>query len=96
MLLEFEVSRYEGYFDAKRQLNEEHALGEMEISENGPNLPNANKILLSAVNKYSQSKKSSDSSWHFCHKSDDVRTYSTSKVVQKLLKFKSKFPFVDT
>ena len=67
----------------------------MEISENGPNLPNSDKILVSAMNKYWQSKKSSDSSWHFCHKSD-VRTYSTSKVVQKLLKVKSKFPFMDT
>ena len=43
--------------DAKRQLNEEHALDEMDISENGPNLPNADKILLSAMNKYWQSNK---------------------------------------
>ena len=42
--------------DAKRQLNEEHALDEMDISENGPNLPNADKILLSAMNKYCQFK----------------------------------------
>ena len=45
------VSRYEGHFDARRELKEEHALDEMEISENVPNLPNADKILLSAMNK---------------------------------------------
>ena len=43
--------------DAKRQLNEEHALDEMDISENGPNPPNADKILLSAINNYWQSNK---------------------------------------
>ena len=90
------VSRYEGHFDSKRQLKEEYALDEMEISENGPNLPNADKLLAAAMHKYWQSKANSlDSSWHFCHKSDDVRTYSNrSKVIEKLMKIKPKFTFM--
>ena len=82
----------------KRQLKEEYVLDEMEISENGPNLPNADKLLAAAMHKYWQSKANSlDSSWHFCHKSDDVRTYSNrSKVIEKLIKIKPKFPFMNT
>ena len=79
-------------------MKEEHARDEMEISENGPNLPHDDKHLAAAMQKYWQSKaSSSDSSWHFCHKSDDVRTYSKrSKVIEKLMKIKPKFPFMNT
>ena len=89
------VSRYETHFDAKRQLKEIHALDEMIIAENGPNLVHADKLLTSAMDKYWK-EKSQDGSWHFCHRSEDIRTFSTnSKVIQKLLNVKSKFPFMD-
>ena len=89
------VSRYEVHFDSKRQLSEEHALEEMEISENGPDMANADNVLASAMHKY-WSVKSKDSFWHFCHKSQDMRTYkSKSKVVDRLLKAKPKFPFMN-
>ena len=89
------VSRYETHFDAKRQLKEVHALDEMIIAENGPNLVHADKLLTSAMDKYWK-EKSQDGSWHFCHRSEDIRTFSNnSKVVQKLLNVKSKFPFMD-
>ena len=72
------VSRYEGHFDSKRQVKEDYALDEMEIAENGPNLPNADMILSSAMDK-----------------TEDVRTYTgTSKVVDRLMKIKPKFPFM--
>ena len=90
------VSRFEVHFDAKRQLKESHALEEMEIAENGPELVHADKLLNNAMDKYWNSKAQSDGSWHFCHKSEDIRTYSKqSKVVQKLLKVKPKFPFMN-
>ena len=38
------VSRYESHFDAKRQLKEVHALDEMIITENGPNLVRSSEI----------------------------------------------------
>ena len=88
------VSRYETHFDKKRQLSEIHALDEMVIAENGPELVHADKILICAMNKYwhDQSKAGT---WHFCHKTDDIRTYSkNSKVVEKFLKSKPKFGFM--
>ena len=44
------VSRYN--FTSSRQLIEENALYEMIMSENGPNLHEANGILERAMNKY--------------------------------------------
>ena len=88
------VSRYETHFDKKRQLKEIHALEEMEIAENGPELVHADKILTKAMSEY-WAENSVDGKWHFCHKSNDIRTYSNnSKVVQKLLNTKPKFPFM--
>ena len=37
-------------------MKEDYALDEMEIAENGPNLPNADKILASVMDKYWQAK----------------------------------------
>ena len=45
------VSRYENRFTASPQLTEENALKEMIISENGPNLHEANGILEHALNE---------------------------------------------
>ena len=89
------VSRYEVHFDAKRQLKEEHALEEMEIAENGPELVHADRLLSLAMDKYWKEKDSADGTWHFCHISNDIRTYSKeSKVVKELLNVKPKFPFM--
>ena len=39
-------------------------------------------------------EKSSDGKWHFCHKTDDIRTYNkNSKVVEKFLTAKPKLAF---
>ena len=66
----------------------------MEIAENGPELVHADKILTKAMSEY-WAENSVDGKWHFCHKSSDIRTYSNnSKVVQKLLNTKPKFPFM--
>ena len=89
------VSRYEVHFDAKRQLKEDHALEEMEIAENGPELVHADRLLSLAMDKYWKEKDSADGTWHFCHKTNDIRTYSKdSKVVKKLMNVKPKFPFM--
>ena len=82
------------HFDSKRQLNETSALEEMEIAENGPELAHAGNIIASAMDNYWK-EKSSDGKWHFCHKTDDIRTYNkNSKVVQKFLTAKPKLAFM--
>ena len=89
------VSRYEVHFDAKRQLKEDHALEEMEIAENGPELVHADRLLSLAMDKYWKEKDSADGTWHFCHNTNDIRTYCKySKVVKKLMNVKPKFPFM--
>ena len=66
----------------------------MEIAENGPELVHANKLLTCAMNKYWKDM-SPDGIWHFCHKSEDIRSYSKkSKVVQKYMNVKEKLPFM--
>ena len=67
----------------------------MEIAENGPEFVHADKLLTCAIDKYWTDKSSEGGSWQFCHKSEDIRTFSkNSKVVQKLLNVKAKFPFM--
>ena len=56
------VSRYEAHFDKSRQFTEEHALEEMEISENAPKLVRAYKVLKSAMNYYWKKNMPSDRS----------------------------------
>ena len=88
------VSRYENHFDASRQLDEDHALEEMFIAENGPNIVHADKLLISAMNRYWKDQ-SKDGGWHFCHKSDDLRLHlKPSKTVQKHLNVQVKLPFM--
>ena len=88
------VSRYECHFDSSRQLKEEHALDEMIIAENGPDIVHADKLLISAMNQYWKDN-TLDGAWHFCHKSEDIRSYGKpSKSVQKHLSVKRKFPFM--
>ena len=90
------VSRYEHHFDASRQLKEDRALDEMEIAENGPELVKADAVLSAAMNKFWSEKSPKDPSWHFCHKTQDVRTYAgESKVVKRLLSVESKLPFME-
>ena len=89
------VSRYEQHFDSARQLTEEKALDEMEISENGPAFVKADTVLNAAMDNYWKSKKS-DNFWHFIHKSHDIRAHSgESKVVKKCLNMASRLPFMD-
>ena len=88
------VSRYEKHFHHSRQPNEEHALNEMIIAENGPFLHEAEGIIESAMDKYWG--KHTNGKWHFLRVSEDVRSYTggASKVVGKLLERRSKLSFM--
>ena len=86
------VSRYEKHFKADRQLGEENAELEMEISENGPLLIHADKILKTAMDKYWSTTEIGR--WHFVSKgSDNLKT--TSKVVARLKKERSRLSFME-
>ena len=50
------VSRYETHFDTNRQFKEIHALDEMIIAENGPDIVHADKLLRSAMAKHCKEK----------------------------------------
>jgi hypothetical protein len=87
------VSRYEKHLKVDRQLEEENAEDEMEISENGPLLQNADKILKQAMNAYWKETTQSGE-WHFIRRKEEIVS-SNSKVIDRLLKKKSKFGFMD-
>ena len=86
------VSRYERHFKVDRQLDENRAEEEMEISENGPLLIHADKLLLAAMNKYWKSNGNGE--WHFVKKGRD-NMFKQSKVLNKLKNQKSKLAFMD-
>ena len=59
------VSRYEGHFNKNRHLDENNALDEMMIAENGPGLFKADKVISNAMNNYWRKDKSGSGRWHF-------------------------------
>ena len=98
-VIETLVSRYEEHFDSSCQLTEEHALEEMQISENGPLLQHSDtllRLLDRAMTKYWRSKND-QGHWHFIWKTDDIRQYmgGSSKVLGKMFDEKSKLSFMD-
>ena len=85
------------YFDANGQLEDMHALDEMEIAENGPEFVHADKIIKQSMDSYWRNNGSCDGSWHFCQKNEDIRTFTKqSKVVEKHIKVKPKFLFMSS
>ena len=95
-LVESLVSRYKIHFDKESQLTEEHALNEMEITENGPIFTKCDDLLKSAMNNYWRKKDKLRGEWHFTHKSERIATYSEQSIVlTRLMKEKSKLPFMD-
>ncbi len=82
---------HENHFHSSRQMEEDNALQEMSIAENGPLLHQADPILRRAMSKYWGGP------WHFVRRTDDIRDYTggSSKVVGKLMDRQSKLPFMD-
>ena len=78
------VSRYENHFTSSRQLDEDNALDEMIISENGPALHYADDLLDRATNRY-WAENSENGKWHFIQESNKIRSYlgGSSKVNEK-------------
>ena len=90
------VSRYSNHMTSARQgTEEEHALEEMVIAENGPMLHHADAIIKAAMEEYWRKKKISG--WHFVRRSENVLSYTggSGKTIGKLLERKSKLPFME-
>ena len=94
------VSRFERHFDKCRQLDEENALMEMDVAENGPTLSRADGVLRIAMNKcWAEHNSHGKGKCHF------IRTSSTNRLkdfdseqgksTARMMKEKSKFPFQD-
>ena len=79
-------------FLVDRQLDENRAEEEMGISENGPLLIHADKLLLAAMNKYW--KRNGNGEWHFVRKDRD-NMFKQSQVLNRLKNQKSKLAFMD-
>ena len=70
-------------------------MDEMIISENGPALPDADYLLVRAMNSY-WAENSENGKWHFIRESDQIISYfgGSSKVIGRMLSEPSKLPFV--
>ena len=87
------VSRYEKHLKVDRQLEEDNAEEEMEISENGPLLQNADKVLKKSMNAYWK-ETTQTGEWHFVRRKDEI-SFDKSKVLTRLYNQKSKLGFMD-
>ena len=87
------VSRYEKHLKVDRQLEEEAAEEEMEISENGPILAKADKIVNKAMKKYRKANGSGEC--HFIRKKSQG-TFFKSKVLDRLKNEPSRLGFMDS
>ena len=94
-IVESMISVYENHFDSKRQLTEEHALEEMQIAQNGPQLAKADALLKAAMDRYWKSKAGTNA-WHFVRSGTSIRDFCSnqSKVVARKLRQASKLPFM--
>ena len=94
-VVEYLVSKYEQHFTKSRQLEEEHAMQEMEIAKNGHIFVRACPVINGAMAKHWDVHN--NGRWHFWGTSDNVKTTegTEGRKVSKLLREKSKFPYED-
>ena len=91
------VSRYETHFNKNRSLDEENAMDEMMVAENGPTIFKANSVLFAAMNNYWKTN-SKAGQWHFVRESSsNILDYGSmyGKATLRLMKQPSKFPIMD-
>ena len=94
-VLESFVTKYESHFDVRRNMSEEGANEEFEISINGPNIANCDSVIKEAMNDYWSAKKSS---WHFRKVSVIERLQNfdlESKVLDRLKNTPSHLPYME-
>ena len=86
------VSRYAKHFNKSRQITESNAQEEMMISENGPNLAHADKLIKKSLDEYfKQYNKLQNGRWRLVV-SNKIK--SESKTVERLQTEESKLSFM--
>ncbi|CAB4005233.1 Hypothetical predicted protein, partial [Paramuricea clavata] len=96
-VLESLVSVFENHFDPNRNMKEESTTEEFMITVNGPSLGHADAVIREAMN--CAQKSGGSTSWQFFRTTvlEQLREHSGgSKVLDRMLKGHSKFPFMDT
>ena len=91
--LESFVSQYENHFDERRNVDDNTATEEFEISVNGPSLAHADSVITDAMNLYWNGKP-----WHFFRTSAVERLMNPERVsstLKQLDSLKSSLPFMD-
>ena len=94
-VLESFVSKYECHFDERRNMSEEGANEEFEISINGPNVANCDSVVENAMNSYWSSK---GSAWHFYEVSvlEKMKNYDyNSEVLSRIKNTPSHLPYME-
>ena len=93
-VVETVISRYERHSNKSRNLDEEQAMDEMEISENGPTIFKADPLLRISMDKYWK-KQTLSGKWHFVKESSaSIFEFGSTygKTTLSLLKSPSKYP----
>ena len=92
-VLESFVSKYENHFDERRNVDEKTANEEFEICVNGPNLANADAVVIDAMDLYWAGKP-----WHFFRTSPLemlVNPTGVSNTLKRLNSVKNVLPIMD-
>ena len=94
-VIESMVSIYENRNNNFRPISEERAVLEMNIAINGPELPHADSIIQESMTEYwKNSGKRKTGDWHFVRKSQNIRDFAVSKVVDRMSSAKPNLPFM--
>ena len=89
-IVETLVSQYEYRFGPKRTVNEETAHDEMVVYINGPDLANADSVIMDALDLHFGNRNK----WHFVTNKNYIPFTSQSKTVTKVLKPPPAIPFM--
>ena len=91
-ILESFVSMYENHFDQRRNVNENSATEEFEISVNGPSLAHADTVISEAMDLYWDGKP-----WHFFRTSrleKLMKPAGVSSTMKRVGNLKNRLPFM--
>lgn len=77
-----------------RPINDETAHHEMMISVNGPLPTKCDSVVLEAMSKCF-AKQGNSTDWHFVRRSHNIKSWTVSKSVDKLISLNSPLPFMD-
>ena len=66
----------------------------MLIAVNGPDLAHADNVIKSSMLTYWKNQKSKNNNWHFTLRSEDIKSYTVSKTIDRISKGNLSLPFM--